>query len=203
MKQIPYLILSLLILFACGSQKVITRYYVIEMDRDSVAWNDLSTDPIVDQYCEIDQVEVYPAYASTQIANRSNNKELIYYANHQWAVRPAESFTRMVQDYFKHVPIFKNTSGRYWKIEPAYRIETTVYQLEVIQESNKFTAHLDLEFVLKETEKGTVIIQHQADALETLAEKDLNLLAQAVGEIFSRELRSFSEKIISKIQEVP
>jgi ABC-type uncharacterized transport system auxiliary subunit len=173
------------------------------MDRDSIAGNDLSGDPIIDKYCEIDRVEVYPAYASTQIANRSNEKELIYYAHHQWAIRPEESFTRMVQDYFKHVPIFKNTSGRFWKIDPAYRIETTVYHLEVIQQNNILTAHLDLEFILRETEQGAVIIQHQADEQVTLAEKDLNLLARAIGEIFSRELSGFSGKIISKIQEVP
>ncbi|MBS0000920.1 MAG: membrane integrity-associated transporter subunit PqiC [Cyclobacteriaceae bacterium] len=203
MRSILFFILSLFILPGCGSQKVITtKYYVIEIERDSIGERDINRPPVIDQYCEIGQVEVYPAYASTQIANRSDIKELTFYAYHQWAIRPAESFTRIIQDYFDHEPVFKSTSGRFWKIDPAYRIETTVYHMEVIQEHNLFSAHLDVEFLLRETDQGTVVIHHQADETVALAEKDINLLASAVGEIFFRELSRFSDKIIQEIPDV-
>lgn len=203
MKRIPYLILLFYVFSSCGSQKVITtRYYVIEVDRDSIAVMDVGKDPVIDQYCEIEQVEVYPAYSSTQIANRSDEMELTYYAYHQWAIRPAESFTRMLQDYFSHVPVFRNTSGRFWQVDPAYRIETTVFHLEVIQENDGFMAHLDLEFILRESDQGNVIVQHQANEKKALADKDLNLLASAVGEIFYAELILFSDKIINNFREV-
>jgi ABC-type uncharacterized transport system auxiliary subunit len=202
MKQILYPIFFVYFLSSCGSQKVVTtKYYVIEVERDSIAVMDVESDPIIDKYCEIDQAEVYPAYASSQIANRSAEMELTYYAHHQWAIRPAESFTRMVEDYFNHVPVFKNTSGRFWKVDPAYRIETTVFHLEVIQENNAFVAHLDMEFILRETEQGKVIVQHQANEKRALADKDLNLLASAVAEIFHAELIRFSEKIVRKTRE--
>jgi ABC-type uncharacterized transport system auxiliary subunit len=184
----------------CGSQKVITtKYYVIEINDDSLKTETFERKPAIDQYCEIEQVDVYPAYASTQIANRSNSKEITYYAYYQWAIRPTDSFTRIMLDYFMHKPIFKSTSERFWRVDPIYKIETTVYRLEVVQENNTFAAHLEVEFRLMEAEEGIEILHHRSDKQIILKEKDINLLASAIGEIFYTELVRFSEKIVQEI----
>lgn len=195
------LFISWLILSGCGSQKVITtKYYVIEINGDSLATAVTGQPPpMIDKYCEIEPVDVYPAYASTRIANRSNSKEITYYAYHQWAIRPSESFTRIVLDYFMHKPIFKSTAERFWRVEPVYKVETTVYRLEVVQDNNIFSAHLEVEFRLMDSEKGIEILRHRADKTVNLKSKDINLLASAVADIFYRELIAFSEKILEEI----
>lgn len=188
------------ILSGCGSQKVITtKYYVIEINDDSLEMDADTRIPLINQYCEIEPVDVYPAYASTQIANRSNLKEITYYANHQWAIRPAESFTRIILNYFMHKPIFKSASERFWRVDPVYKVETTVYHLEVVQENNIFSAHLDLEFRLMESEGGIEILHYRADNKMVLKEKDINLLAAAVADIFYTELVKFSDKIVEEV----
>jgi len=193
--------ISWLFIAGCGSQKVVTtKYYVIEINDDSLAATFTGQPPpVIDKYCEIEPVDVYPAYASTQIANRSNSREITYYANHQWAIRPSESFTRIVLDYFMHKPIFKSTAERFWRVEPVYKVETTVYHLEVVQENNIFSARLEVEFRLMDSEKGIEILHHRADKMVDLKAKDINLLAAAVADIFYKELISFSEKIVEEI----
>jgi len=189
-----------LLLPGCGSQKVITtKYYVIEINEDSLQTEVKSQQPVIDKYCEIEPVDVYPAYASTQIANRSDSKEITYYAYHQWAIRPTESFTRIVLDYFMHRPIFKSTSERFWRVDPVYKVETVVYHLEVVQENNSFSAHLEVEFRLIESEEGIEILHHRANKRVDLQDKDINLLASAVADIFYRELIIFSDKIVTEV----
>jgi ABC-type uncharacterized transport system auxiliary subunit len=187
-------------LSGCGGQKAITtKYYVIEIYDDTEEPGNADQKTHIDKYCEIQEVDVYPAYASTQIANRSDLRELTYYAHHQWAIRPSESFTRIILDFFSHKPIFKGASNRFWREEPEYRVETTVYHLEVIQEKNIFSAHLEVEFRLVETETGTDVVIHRADEIIELEEKDINLMASAVGDIFYRELIKFSIKIVEEV----
>ena len=193
----------LIILYGCGSQKVITtKYYVIEIDQDRISSVVNAVVSTIDKPCEIEDVEINPAYASTQIANRSGEKELTYYAYHQWAIRPAESFTRIMLDYFIHVPVFSNASPRFWKVDPVYRIETRIYHLEVIQKDNNFIAHLELEFALRETANNRIVVRHHADELKMLEQKDINLLATSFGNIFFSELNRFSGKIIREIGNV-
>jgi ABC-type uncharacterized transport system auxiliary subunit len=192
--------IALFIMTSCGSQKVITtKYYVIEINDDSLKTDVANKQPVIDKYCEIEPVDVYPAYASTQIANRGKTKEITYYAYHQWAIRPTESFTRIILDYFMHTPIFKSTAARFWRVDPVYKVETVIYNLEVIQENNSFTAHLDVEFRLMESEEGIELLHHRADRRVELKDKDINLLASAIADIFYGELIIFSDKIVEEI----
>jgi len=194
------LAISIYISSGCGGQKAITtKYYVIEVFDEADETDNSKPEAHIDKYCEIQPVDVYPAYASTQIANRSNLREITYYAHHQWAIRPSESFTRILLDFFTQKPIFKSASDRFWRVEPTYKIETKVYHLEVIQEKNAFSAHLELEFSLLNASNGTKLLHHRADEKMELEEKDINLLASAIGDIFYRELIKFSIKIVEEI----
>src|SRR5210317_1469776 len=152
-KTIIFIFPLLAFLGSCGSQKVVaTKYYVIEIPMDSVLAENKDLTPLIDKNCEISDVDINPAYATMQIANRSSSRALTYYSNHQWAIRPSISFSRIILDYFIHIPVFKNVSDRFWRIQPEYILETTIYHLEVVQDKNTFSAHLNLEFRLIETE---------------------------------------------------
>lgn len=185
-------------LWSCGSQKVVaTKYYVIEIPMDSVLKKYENISSQYEKYCEISEVDINPAYSSIQIANRSNSRALTYYTNHHWAIRPATSFARLIRDFFMSAQTFGNVAERFWRVQPDYILETTVYHLEVIQEQDKFSAHLNLEFRLKDTEDDKEIIQHRADRYEKLGNRDLNLFATAIGEIFHQELEQLNKKILA------
>jgi ABC-type uncharacterized transport system auxiliary subunit len=205
MNKLIFLILPILAcLWSCGSQKVIaTKYYVIEIPIDSILKKYEKIPPKTEKYCEINEVDVNPAYSSIQIANRSNSRALTYYSYHHWAIRPSTSFTRLILDYFNHVPTFGNVSDRFWRVQPDFKLETTVYHLEVVQDKDIFSAHLNLEFRLKNTETDKEILKHRADRHIILETRDLNLFASAVGEIFFQELEQLNEKIISVIKDLP
>jgi len=203
-KLILFIFPLLTCLWNCGSQKVIaTKYYVIEIPIDSVLERNDKITSEIGKFCEIVEVDVNPAYSSIQIANRSNSNALTYYSYHHWAIRPATSFTRLILDYFMHVPTFGNVSDRFWRVKPDFILETTIYHIEVVQEKDIFSAHLNLEFRLKKTETDKNIIEHRADRYMTLEDKDLNLFASAVGEIFFQELEQLNEKILSAIKDAP
>lgn len=201
-KTIIFIFPLLAFLGSCGSQKVVaTKYYVIEIPMDSVLAINKNLRPLTDKNCEISDVDINPAYATMQIANRSSSRALTYYSNHQWAIRPSISFSRIILDYFIHIPVFKNVSDRFWRIQPEYILETTIYHLEVVQDKNTFSAHLNLEFRLIETENDRNVIQHRADRHMVLENNDLNLFATSIGEIFFQELQDLSDKMRSDIKQ--
>ncbi len=193
------LLTSISFLWGCMSQKQPTnKYYVIERP-DSIHVSIAGQNSPIEGYCEIMPVEIYPAYASQSIAKRKDSHEIVYYSNHHWAVRPGKSMTMLLEDYMNQASIFEGTSTRFWKINPAFRMETTVFQLETLQEDDDMFVHLSVRFRLKNIPDNEVLIIYQADRKEKLQRKDLNLYAKTVSDLFHQELRNFAQKIMEQL----
>ncbi len=197
-KQIIYPII-LIVAISCGCSnpnKIINKYYLLEKP-DTLQFSAFTNNPYLDGYCEISPVHIYPAFSTQNIANRSNNREIVYYSYHFWAHRPDESFTLLIEDYYSHSAVFKGVSTRYWRLNPHYRLSTIIYQLELVEQGNSTSAHISLEFRLSRISDKTSLIIHRADKSQILEIKDLNLFAATVGELFYKELNTFSEKIMN------
>lgn len=193
-KTIVFL-LGIYLLTGCGSQKqTINRFYVIEKPDSTQKPIDRQI-PSIDAYCEIAPLHIYPAYASQEIANRSNSHEIIYYTSHHWAARPGESLTLLVKDYLDHASVFKGVSTRFWMVNPSYKLTTTVYKLEVVEKEEKLLAHVNLKFKLFNNSNRELLLSHQADRYQTLQRKDMNLFAESIASMFYEELDQLSKKI--------
>jgi len=195
------LLAVIFIVGGCGSQKqTINRYYLIEKP-DSISVANSRQSSLLEGYCEILPVDISPAFASREIANRSSSHEIIYYKNHHWAIGPAKSLNSMIEDYLTQARIFKGVSSRSRIADAQFKLETTVYQLEVVRENENLSAHLALEFKLFNTPDNTLLLRHKADRLEMLQEKNLNLFAKTISKLFYEELNAFTQKIREKLPE--
>lgn len=189
-------ILCAVILSSCGSQKeVIKKYYVIESPEDSLTVSNDSSS-IINAWCEVDGVEVYPAFDTRRIVLRDESHQVRYFGNHEWAVPPADFLTPIIIDYLANRNVFARVANRFWERTPDYRLQTTVFNLEVVSSKRKaFEAHLNLRFDLIETKTDAILLTHTADIKSELKERDLNLLAAEISNIFNQELNHFSDKI--------
>lgn len=192
------ILLSLITAFlaaGCGSQKeAIKRYYVIESLNDSTM---VSTDSMhqSDAWCEVKEVEVYPAFDTRRIVLRDNSHQVRYFGNHEWAVPPAEFLTPIIIDYLAESGTFARVAARFWERTPDYRLQTTIFNLEVVSSQRKtFEAHLHLRFDLIDIGTDAILLTHNADRKSTLQERDLNLLASEISLIFNEELAAFAAK---------
>jgi ABC-type uncharacterized transport system auxiliary subunit len=192
------LILSLGLLVAfigCKNQEsVITKYYVLETPEDTTVI-DTSSEIFIDEFCEVKQVNIYPAFSTRRIANRSHSHEITYYSTHEWAVRPSEVLTNMLVDYMNAKGLFKRVAERYWEVSPKYKIETTIYQLEVVKQGRDLAAHLHLEFKLIDNSNQEIIATYQADRTNLLEEKKINLFASTISKMFYSAMNDFSSRI--------
>lgn len=186
----------------CLSRKtVLQKYYLIEVavTTDSTL---TKSQPRTAASCGIAPVEIHPAFAGTRIAVRTHTHELNYYAHHKWAMRPEETLTRLIQDYLQSHGIFAIVSSRTWQHVPDYLLQTQVKQLEVVQQDNKLSAHLNIEFQLVAHSSREVAVFHTSNRRIPLQENDLNLFASAISESFYKELQLFSEKITTYLHSV-
>lgn len=184
--------LSVLLMGCRGSKPVSPRFYMIEYPGISV----LSTDTIqpLPLTVEIADIDVHPAYTTSQIAMREDSHEINYFVNHQWATRPQVSLEKFAVSYFNHTPVFDHTDTRFWNIQPDYRLFITVYNLEVLRVGRDFYAHMNLEFRM-ESSDGEIIEKHLSDQRRLLEKRDLNLFTKAVNNIFYEELNYFARKV--------
>lgn len=198
--RICFLLLSLSLLASgCLSQKSApARYYDLEYPAEpEVSIND-TVEPL-DYSCLINVVEVYPAFAGSQIAIRENSHQIRYFSFNHWAVRPEQSLIYLMTEFLNRHNIFKTVYPPSLYIESDYTIETMIYHLELVEEGNDYHVHLNLEFRLNDGQTGEEILNHRADRKHLLEERNLNLFAASVSEIFIEELGIFANSILTSL----
>lgn len=196
-----FLLITLLIFMiaGCGSNKtVLKKYYLIE---PSASTEIAVAEKTADVLCEVADVVVAPAFATTQIALRDDSHQLQYFGQHEWAVRPQETFLHHILKHLSERETFKRVANRFWHTPATFTLNTRIHNLEVIQKEKAFFAHLHIEFTLIETNTDKVVVKHKADRERQLEEKDLNLMAQAISELLSEELVQLTDLIEAEISD--
>lgn len=189
------LLSSLISLTACISQQaVIQKHYTIEYPEEPEN-NAEDSQQAIPGSLEVQQIEIGPVYDKNQIVNRSDSHEITYYKYHQWAVKPSLALMRFTMYYLDKSHLFESVSSRYNRAIPDYLFTTNIHQLEVLEDKNQFSAHVHLEFRILRNADNRVLLHHEAERIEPLEERDLNLFAGAVSEIYYTELEKFAGMI--------
>ncbi len=179
----------------CRSQKnPAVRYYTIELPAVTNDSFSLSA-PITAYSCEVEKVEVNLAFSSHRIANRQASNELVYYAFHQWAVRPADILTSLNESFFQRAGIFKSVFNRSFELNPDYTLKSVVNRIETTETDKTLKAHLQMELFLLESQSGKVVVYHSADQFRPLAQNSINDFAAGISEMVGDQLMVTAEKI--------
>lgn len=195
-----WMIVVLLAGTGCISKKPATpSFYLIDYpaNRELTATAPASPLPVI---VEIADVEINPAFASYDIALRHNTREIRYFANHRWATRPSQSLNSYLTTFFERNSVFENTGARFWRVNPDYRLRTIVHHMEVFEENRQFFARLHIEILLINTDTERTALMHISNRTEELEQRDLNMFAEAISNMFFDELELFSQKAISQLQ---
>jgi uncharacterized lipoprotein YmbA len=195
--KILSILVMALVLTGCGTQKtVVTKYYTLEQP-DKVNQPFVEDSVLFNARCEVEDVNVYPAYSGRRIVFRDDSHQIRYFGEHEWAVQPSVVLTPMIIDFLSARNLFLRVSDRFWEHTPEYRINTTVFEIEVGTAQNKkdFIAHLKLKFELIDTRSGTSILTHISNRESTLEEGNLNLMVESISNLFYEELENFVQQI--------
>lgn len=190
-------IFVLFLLTGCGSpQTEIKKFYLIEPP--SIEEQDIRTqgEAAVNGWCEVAEVEVYPAYSTRQIVFRDASHQIRYFGHHEWVERPSEMFKPLIINYLSAQNIFARVADSYRDKAPDYLLKTTLFTLEVSNsDKEEFAAHLSIRFQLVDMRNDTVAITHTADNKSVVEDTSMNLAAAAISTIFYDELEVFAAKI--------
>lgn len=197
MRKTALLLLILPLLFtACRSSKSIqNRFYVLELPASIHEKMPEHFSPLPGSYF-VQPVEVAPAYASYQIALREESHSIRYFSFNEWAERPANALTAMVKSFLNANRVFEETlTGR--QTERAdYFMRIRVSKMEADHQAVDFEARLVVELSLTDARTGEVLHHHLADRSSLLPERNLNLFAAAISELFAEELASFALRML-------
>lgn len=197
MRKTVLLLVFLPLLFtACRSSKSIqNRFYVLELPA-SVLDNMPEHFPPLPGSVYVHKVEVSPAYASYQIALREESHSIRYFSFNEWAERPGNALTALTINFFNANQVFEETlTGR--QMENADLIlQTSVHRLEADHQSKEFLARLVIEFSLTDAHTGELLHHYFADRDSLLPQRNLNLFAAAISELFAEELIGFTRQLL-------
>jgi len=198
---ISLILVSFTVIFAgCITRKSVeTKYYILEYPQDIMV-NIADNLTPVPKSCLVLPVNVYPAFSTNQIAIRENSHEIRYFSFNQWAVRPEQSLTRILDDFLIRHNIYKNIYHPSLIHDADHIMETTVYNLEVISEGRDYYARLSVDYKLLESETRQIIYQHRADRKKKLAGRNLNYFAEETSKIFIEETGEFTRGFLSVLQ---
>ncbi len=191
---------SAFILTGClGRRSMPARFYILDYPPGlEVNFEDESP---VQKSLLIRTVEISPAYATTQIALRERTHEIRYFSFNQWAVRPEQSLTSLLTEFMNEHNIFRTVYTRpSLNLEPDYIMETIIHHMVLVEDGREYYARLSLEYALREFGNGETVLNHRADRKQVLEDKNLNLFAAAISEIFIDELGKFSGSILADIR---
>ncbi len=195
-KSILLLLLMPLLFMGCrSSQSIQNRFYMLELPATVQADMPEHFTPLPGSY-QVQPVEVSSAYASYQIALREESHSIRYFSFNEWAERPASKLTAMVNSFFNNNNVFEEIlTGR--QVDQAdFILQTRVHRMEVDNQTDVFEARLVIEFSLTDTRTGEILHHHLADRSRVLPNRNLNLFAVAISELFAEELAGFTLQML-------
>lgn len=186
-----------LFITGCGSpQTEIKKFYLIKPPSIEVEDSRIKKEAVLNAWCEVAEVEVYPAYSTRQIVFRDASHQIRYFGHHEWVERPSEMFKPLIINYLSAQNIFARVADSFWDKAPDYMLKTTLFALEVSNsDKEELEAHLSIRFQLIDMRTGTVAIMHTADKRSVVEDNSMNLAAAAISTIFYDELEVFTEEI--------
>ena len=180
----------------CRSRKnPAIRYYTIELPAGNYVSFDNNSTPLTSYTCEVEKAEVNQAFSSHRIANRQGSNELVYYAYHQWAVRPGDILTAVNESFFQKAGIFESVFNRSFELNPDYKLKCVVNRIETIETDKVLKAHLQMELFLTENKSSNVVMYHSADQSRPMTQNSINDFAAVISEMYGDQLSQAAEKI--------
>ncbi len=195
-----FLIITLFGIQSCGERTLIRHYYILEVSEDSLAFlqDSINSNGI----CEILRVKIPPAYNQQRIAVRRRSHEISYYQYHYWAMNPADNLTTLLEKEIRRSHIFTFTSSGNLNMVPDYQISSQVYKLEVEDINDQFEVSLEMRMEFIEYSSDNIVLIHRFERNKSLEERDLNLFASELSQIFQEETSQFILKIASYLNSI-
>ncbi len=189
-------LLSLMLVGCGGGKQAVTRYYLLEYpDEQADVLSSLEQTVPFPFSCNILPVDIHPAFASYQIAIREHANQINYFSFNEWAVRPTESLTRLVLQFFQNNDVFETVTNLRSGMGSVVSVETYVSRMDLTVDRKAFIANLAVEFKLVHNETRQVITSYHAANQRSLDEKSLNEFAAAVSEMFVEGLVLFANQM--------
>ncbi len=183
----------------CRTPKsAVMKLYTIDLPEE-IETAPSDTGNVTEALCLINDVNVYPAFASRRIALRDKSHQVQYFDTHQWVVEPARLFLNIMVDFLSRRHLFQQVADRYWQSNPDYIISTNIFSLEVDNTESDFVAHLEVQFELIDNKNNQMVVSHRVNRKTTLKQKDLNQVASAISSMFYEELLNFTHQMRDRL----
>ena len=146
---------------------------------------------------QVGPIQVQRIYNRQNILYRYSPQQLQYYDLQQWAVRPDQMFTDIIQKHLESIPLTNRISTDFFDQRPDYRLEGMVEALEKYDAGDLFFAHLAMTFNLVRVEDGTNIWDYSFDQRRQVFQPEMVYTVQGLSAILQSELDIVATQIDS------
>jgi uncharacterized lipoprotein YmbA len=183
----------LCLIHGCGSSPG-RRYYQLHLEPGESL-------PKTGKVLMVEAVEVDKAYNDYQVVYRLSPFELNYYSYEFWIKKPGLMMQDAIVDYLSRSGSFKNVITKFSEGEPALLLKAKVNKIEEYDEKDAWSAHLNMEIIIKTFKTGERILNHNFDRKKQLSEKKVGKVPVALSKILEEELATVVKQLAEKVSD--
>lgn len=198
------LLISNLMLFGCGKELIITKYYVLsqELQSPDKTKDSLLSIKTLPFSAEVTDFEISKAYSQNRIVVRTQSNEIYYYFYHSWAENPESAVRYFIWDQARRANLFQQCEMEYLDTRPQYQINGIIDQIERTDMKKNYSAHLKMTLLLEDMDSGLVVVKHDIDRSIPLRQSsNMNTFAQKISQILLEECDNFIIKVYNTLKE--
>lgn len=201
MHRYVLLIFIFLAIFSCTSERIVTKFYVIDNIPVLPADSSAAAQQPFPYVVMVDNFTISRIYDSNRIALRTESNEITYYFYHKWAENPSAAFQTLLWRQLRNLNLFKTCILQRIDPEPRFRITGHIDHIERVEQDNYDAAHLTVSLEFKDYHSGKILVQHIYDRFFPLNKKDMNNFASALNQVITQQNSIFFEKIQRYLQQ--
>lgn len=195
---IAIIFLSVTVLFVvtgCGTVDVKPNSYFI------LEYKTIKEDPSLVQKVpfpytvRVLDTELPKTYDRAQIVVRTSENKISYSYSSLWAEKLSNAVPNLIQNRVVHYHLYSK-AFRNFDDKADYEIMSVVNAIEIERHGNRYFAHLNIEFYLKDINTNTYVVQYVKDRHEEYFQDDAEMFVQTVNDVIMSETDHFVTRVI-------
>lgn len=180
------MIVFLFILFACG--EINYKWYVITYLPESEGVNYMKSYPFKVQLLRFDIQKIYDRY---NIVYRYSPYEIKYYNVSNWAVKPNEMLTDLLEKHIVSSNLAETVQRDYFDTSPDYVVTGNIEKIEKLDSGDFYYAHIAMNLSLIRYKDYQTIYQMKIDERKKIFKTETSFFVEGISAIISEKFSEF------------
>jgi len=196
-------LLLILLVAGCSTRMTVKRnYYILEYYPHTENKALMREEPF-DYAVFVRSTKIPNTYDRREIVIRHFGPRITYAENNLWGVDLSNIIPDLIAKRLNRYHFFSQVKREFLDSRPDFEVDSRINNIELFESEFVKEAHLNMEFMFRNTENESIVLTHAVNREEKLADNKVETFVQMINEIILEETDLFLAKIARYFQGQP